>query len=369
MYLKALEVFNFRNYLYAKTALDPGINVIIGDNAQGKTNLLEAVFFMTCGKSFRAKNDRELIRIGSDFAEIKTSVQTADREITLTAQIPQTGRKSFQVNGVKLRTVSELRGRLSAVLFCPDDLKSIKEGAVVHRRLMDVALFQLRPRYALLISEFTKLYNHKTRILRDSREKPSLLETLDDYNLRLARIGAEIIRYRAAFVEKLSEKAAVIHSEFSGSKEKLSIGYKTVKTVKDPLNESIQQIFEELLRHQTDHRSAEIESGQCLSGVHKDDLEIEINSLSAKTFASQGQIRTAALSIKLAERDIHFAETGEYPILLLDDVLSELDASRQSFVLNRILDGQVLITCCEDDGIREKTGEYVIKVSDGKILK
>jgi len=369
MYIKALELQNFRNYASIRAEFEPGINVITGNNAQGKTNLLEAVFYMTCGKAFRAKSDKELIRFGEDYAEINVTVVNSLREIELLGQIPANGRKKFFMNKMKLRTLTELRGNLTAVLFCPDDLKSIKEGAAAHRRLMDVALFQLRPRYALVLSEFSKLYEHKCKILKDWREKPSMLELLDDYNIRIAKAGTQIAHYRAQFISALSKRAGNIHSEFSGNAETLDICYKTVKTVTDPLNSTAQEIFEQLIEHQQQHRAAELESGLCLSGIHKDDLEININGKSAKSFASQGQIRTAALSIKLAERDIHFSETGEYPVLLLDDVLSELDAKRQSFVLNRITEGQVLITCCEDDDIRIKTGGRVTTVINGTIIQ
>ena len=369
MYLKRLALSGFRNYENAEVCFSPGINVITGRNAQGKTNLLEAVFCMTCGKSFRARSDRELIRFGADFAEINAVIVNEDRELTLTGQFPVAGKKRFFVNGAKLRTLSELRGYITAVLFCPDDLRMIKEGAQAHRRLMDAALFQLRPRYAAILGEYTKLYEHKCRILRDWREKPSMLESLDDYNIRLAKYGTELLHYRAQFISALSKKAGAIHSEFSGGSESLEINYRTVKTVTDPLGGTAERIFSELMEHQAGHRSAEIESGLCLSGVHKDDLDISINGRPARAFGSQGQIRTAALSVKLAEREIHRAESGEYPILLLDDVLSELDAKRQSFVLNRITDGQVLITCCEDDGIKDRTGGRVATVDSGRILQ
>ncbi|MBQ4369395.1 MAG: DNA replication/repair protein RecF [Oscillospiraceae bacterium] len=367
MQLGKIRLEGFRNYQKAEITFADGINVISGENAQGKTNLLEAVYFLTCGKSFRAKTDQEVIGFESEFAEIEAEVIQTDRTDTLFMRIPRGGKKSFSCNGVKLKSAAELRGRLTAVLFCPDDLKIVREGAAVHRRLMDTVLFQLRPRYASLISEFSRLYDRKTRILRDWREKPSLLELLEDYNLRLAQLGTEILRFRAAFTEELSKRAAVIHTEFSGGAERLSIAYKTVKTVKDPRNAPPQEIFEQLMEHQKSHYRAEIESGLCLSGVSKDDLEIELNGRPAKNFASQGQTRTAALSIKLAEREIHFAASGEYPVLLLDDVLSELDSKRQSFVLNHIDEGQVLITCCEDDGIRDRTNGKVFCVEKGSV--
>ena len=182
----------------------------------------------------------------------------------------------------------------------------------------------------------------------------------------MCRSAAQLIRYRASFAARLADEAAPIHSEFSGADEKLGIEYSTVSAVKDP-TASAKEIFYDLCDHMEAHRRAELDSGQCLSGAHKDDLIISINGKNARSFASQGQTRTAALSIKLAEREIYLDETGEYPILLLDDVLSELDTKRQEFVLNRIGGGQTLITCCEDEGISRRTGGKVLHVGNGRI--
>ena len=231
---------------------------------------------------------------------------------------------------------------------------------------MDNAISQIRPRYAEYLSQFNKFYESKTRILRDWREKPSLLDTLDEFSEGMCRASAQLIRYRASFASRLNEEAAPIHGEFSGAGEKLEIQYQTVSTVRDPMGPA-KDIFYDLCDHLEAHRRAELESQQCLSGAHKDDLLISINGRPARSFASQGQTRTAALSIKLAEREIYLDETGEYPILLLDDVLSELDMRRQEFVLNRIGGGQTLITCCEDEGISGRTGGKVLHVEKGRI--
>ena len=194
-----------------------------------------------------------------------------------------------------------------------------------------------------------------------------MLSTLDDFSEGMAITGAQIVRYRASFAARLSEHAAKIHNEFSGNGEKLEMSYKTVSTVTD-CTASAAQIYEEIIAHQRAHRAAEIASASCLTGIHKDDLEISINGQSARSFASQGQTRTAALSIKLSEREIYLAETGEYPVLLLDDVLSELDPRRQEFVLNRIGGGQVFITCCEDDRLAALTGGRVFTVQNGEVF-
>jgi len=210
------------------------------------------------------------------------------------------------------------------------------------------------------------LYEHKSRILKDYHEKPSLLGLLDDFDLRLGQQSARLISYRAAFTSLLSVRAAEIHRQFSGGAEELGIRYKTVGEI-DPAGKSPEQILPELLEHQRQHRQAELRSGLCLTGAHKDDLEIDINGAAARKFASQGQARTAAVSIKLAERDIHFEDRGQYPVLLLDDVLSELDSRRQGFIIGRIENGQVFITCCDDGAVKVARGGFTLRVEGGKI--
>lgn len=365
MRIDALKLQSFRNYDALDVAFAPDCNVIVGENAQGKTNLLESVYMLAMGRSFRTRFDRELIGFGCDSAEILADVVSHEREQTVRILLRSGVRKQITVNSVK-KTASELGETLNAVLFCPDDLNLIKEGAAARRRLMDNAISQIRPRYAEYLSQFNKFYESKTRILKDWREKPSLLDTLDEFSDGMCRSSAQLIRYRASFAARLADEAAPIHSEFSGADEKLGIEYSTVSAVKDP-TASAKEIFYDLCDHMEAHRRAELDSGQCLSGAHKDDLIISINGKNARSFASQGQTRTAALSIKLAEREIYLDETGEYPILLLDDVLSELDTKRQEFVLNRIGGGQTLITCCEDEGISRRTGGKVLHVANGRI--
>ena len=365
MIVEKIALNGFRNYEWETAVFDAGTNVICGPNAQGKTNLLEAVYLLSSGRSFRTRFDRELVGFGYSSAEILAELSSHGREQTVRIVLQPGQTKKIQVNGVK-KTASELAGVMNAVLFSPDDLNLIKEGASQRRKLMDNAISQIRPRYGEILAEFNRLYEHKTRILRDWREKPSLLETLDEFSDGMCRASAQLIRYRASFASRLGEAAAPIHREFSGEGETLELRYATVSTVTDPFAPA-KEIYYEICDHQEKHRQAELESGQCLTGAHKDDLEIFINGRAARAFASQGQTRTAALSVKLAEREIFLAETGEYPVLLLDDVLSELDTKRQEFVLNRIGGGQTLITCCEDEGISRRTGGRVLLVENGRI--
>ena len=366
MIVKELFLDSFRNYHGVTVRFCDGLSVVTGRNAQGKTNLIEAVFYLATGRSFRQINDKELISFSSDSACIRAGVISDGREQTLETRLFRGQRRELYANGVKLKKKSELTGRLSVVQFGPDDLEMIKAGAAVRRKLMDQCLSQLRPGYVASLSEFNRLYENKTRILRDYHDKPSLLELLDDFYLKLAQQSARLIYYRAAFASSISRRAAEIHSDFSSGTESLDINYKTVGGI-DAAGRKPEQILPELLEHQKAHYQAELKSGLCLSGAHKDDLEININGVPARKYGSQGQMRTAAVSIKLAERDFHNDDRGEYPVLLLDDVLSELDEARRSFILGRIKDGQVIITCCDDSSVLDLHCGTVIKVERGII--
>jgi DNA replication and repair protein RecF len=367
MIVKAVTLDFFRNYVHFAGEFSPQGNVIYGENAQGKTNLLEAIGYLSAAQSHRARYDRELIQFGVDSAFLQGEVFSRNRDFTLEARLSRTGRRQLLSNGVRLKTAGELSGILNTVLFCPEDLYLIREGAAARRRFLDSCICQLRPRYAQALSEYKRLYEHKTRILRDQDQRPDLVDTLDEFNLRMAQTGAILIHYRAYFVKKLAQSAQPIHREFSGGREELSLRYETVSTVDDPFAQP-KAILPQLLEHQERHRRAELESRQCLSGPHKDDLAVELDGMSAKTYGSQGQTRTAALSLKLAQREIFFQDTGEYPVLLLDDVLSELDARRQEFVLNRITDGQVFITCCEEEKPGLLKNGRTFHIREGKLV-
>ena len=348
MIVKRIQLDFFRNYTHLDAAFSPEINVIYGENAQGKTNLLEAVAYLSAARSHRARYDRELIQFDIDSAFVKAEVFSRERDFTLELELRRNARRQIFSNGVRLKTAGELSGIVNTVLFCPEDLYLIREGAASRRRFLDDCICQLRPKYDAALTEYKRLYEHKTRILRDWEENPSLLDTLDDFNLRMAQTGAIIIHYRAHFIRRLMETAPVIHKDFSGGREELKLSYETVKTIPDPLAPP-RELLPRLLEHQESHRRAELDSRQCLSGPHKDDLIVDINGVSAKQYGSQGQTRTAVLSLKLGCREIFRQDSGEYPVLLLDDVLSELDERRQRFVLERITGGQVFITCCEEE--------------------
>ena len=346
MNLCNISLENYRNYRELSLDFEPGVNLLVGCNAQGKTNLLEAIAFLGSGRSFRTQKNAELIALGEDYAQIEGSVFSQERNQTLRWQLFNGRPRQLYRNGVKKKSTGDIHGVLQSVLFCPEDLMVLKTGASNRRRMGDNVLCQLRPNYEAALTQYQRVIDQKTQILKGRYDNPALMEILPEYNEKLCQLGALLISYRARFYEGLCREAKVYHEHFSGGAECFHLEYKTVSTVTDPFA-PVSVLTENLKEHLQSHYRAELESAQCLTGPHKDDFDVTLSELSLKSFGSQGQVRTAAISLKLAQRKLMEKESGETPILLLDDVLSELDASRQDFVLNQITDGQVFITCCE----------------------
>ena len=347
MNLKNMTLRDFRNYKEESFEFDPGVNLVVGDNAQGKTNLLEAVVYAGSGKSFRAQKTAELVRFGADFGDLEATVYSQERDQSLRwVLFPDSRKRQIYRNGVKKKTTADISGVLQTVLFCPEDLMVLKTGASARRRLGDNALCQLRPNYEAALTEYNRILEQKNRILKDRHENPALLEILPEYNARLCQVGALLISYRARFYDALGKAAAKYHSLCSGGQEEFILTYKTVSNIVETFA-PVAELTEKLQEHLESHYRAELESCQCLTGPHKDDFDVTLSGISLKSYGSQGQVRTSAISLKLAQRELMQAQSGEMPVLLLDDVLSELDPGRQDFVLNQITQGQVFISCCE----------------------
>lgn len=363
--IRTLTLENFRNYERADLSFDPAVNLIVGENAQGKTNLLEAAAALSTIKLFRTAQKKEGLRFGQDHGLIRGTFDTEGMEVELELRLHRDRALELYKNGIRLRRQGDARGLLRTVLFCPDDLFLVRAGAAARRKFLDAALCQLRPQYAGALAEYERVLAHKLRILKDSEEKPAMLNLLDDFTLRLCRLGAQIVRYRAYYVRKLGKRAQLLHAE-AAPHETLDCTYQTVSGVTDPYA-SAAVIEAQLQTHAMNHRAAEIAAKSCLSGPHKDDLVLTLGGVSAASFASQGQARTAALALKLAERELFFDEDNVYPVLLLDDVLSELDRNRQDFVLNHLGQGQVIITCCEQETAGRFHAGSVFHVKNGMV--
>ena len=366
MNLKSLYLRSFRNYEELSLDFEPGVNLIVGDNAQGKTNLLEAISYLGSGKSFRAQKTSEMIRFGDDFTEIQGDIFSQERNQTL-RWLLFSGSRPRQIwrNGAKKKAAGEIAGVLPTVLFCPEDLMVLKTGSSQRRRFGDIALCQLRPNYDAALTEYNRILDQKSRILKDHFENPAVLEILPEYNTRLCQVGALLISYRARFYDSLGKSAGKFHSQFSGGVENFRLQYKTLSTVKDPFA-PVSVLTQDLMDHLDRHYRAELETAQCLTGPHKDDFTVSLDGIDLKSYGSQGQTRTAAISLKLAQRELMGREWGEEPVLLLEDVLSELDPGRQDFVLNQIVSGQVFITCCEP-GRFTKLGK-TIEIRKGNLI-
>lgn len=367
MELKSLSLRNYRNYQETSFFFDEKVNLIVGKNAQGKTNLLEAIGYLGTGKSFRTQKTLEMIRFGADFADLEGNINSQQRQQRL-KWILFSDRRPKQLfhNGVKKRTSGQISGVFQTVLFCPEDLMVLKAGASARRRLADLALCQLRPNYEAALSEYNRILEQKNRILKDRYQNPALLQVLPEFNSRLCQIGAVLISYRARFYQGLEREAASYHHHFSGGSEVFKLDYHTVSTITDPFA-PVSVLEGQLQEHLLRHEKAELESASCLTGPHKDDFDVCLSGLNLKAYGSQGQTRTAAISLKLAQRQLMAKEAGEMPVLLLDDVLSELDAGRQDFVLNQITQGQVFITCCES-GRFTQIGQ-TIQIEKGDLQK
>ena len=366
MQLNRIVLKNYRNYDNQSLDLPAGAAILAGENAQGKTNLLEAVFLLTGSRSWRAARRGDLVSFGRDRARIEADVFSRGRDFHMELDLPQTGRMQAAVNGIKQKRQGDLAEIFRCVLFSPEDLYLIREGPAARRRFLDAALCQLRPRYGVALAEYAKLLEHKSKILKMQEENPSMLSALPEFTARMNQYGAAVIRYRAFYARRLAEEAAKIQQAVSGCGERLEIQYRTVSAVEDP-EASERQIFEWLTEHAKSHERAELQSRQCLTGPHKDDLEITVNGAAARGFASQGQTRPAALALKFAEREILKDDCGEYPVMLLDDVLSELDPRRQEYLIQQTQGGQVIITCCEREGRLRQLDAASFLVENGAV--
>ena len=353
MYIKSLTLKNFRNYEEQTLSFDETTNVFCGNNAQGKTNLLEALYLFSMGKSFRTNQDSDLIRFGDSFTKAELRFCDRNREHTLEIIILRDKKKQIKINGLTISRLSELIGHLNVVLFYPEELGLVKEGPYIRRRFMDVAISQLRPAYYHALGRYQRVVEQRNKLIKKIRMSSgnSGAETMFVWNEKLVDFGMELMQYRETFMKRLNKLAQKAHFEASG--ETLIVSYKPRFESREAFLEKLQTSFER-----------ELEQGYTLYGPHREDFEILIDDKEAKVFGSQGQQRSAVLSLKLAQADLLHEEYGEYPVLLLDDIMSELDQTRRSYLAGKIPDKQVFITCTELDTLL--TRGRVFSVSGGR---
>lgn len=356
MYVKYLRLKNYRNYDELYIELNSKVNVFIGDNAQGKTNILESIYFCSIGKSHRTNKDKELIRWDQREASISVHVakERLDKRIDIT--IPREGKKTMSINSIKMSKVSDLIGILNVVMFSPEDLKIVKESPSHRRRFMDIELCKLNKKYYYNLVQYNKVLEERNSALKKWRQMNS--DILDIYDDQIAGYGSYIISERQKFIEMLNQKGQGIHRDITSGREEIRFKYITC---------GAGDIRKSLL----ENRERDFERKTTSVGPHRDDFDISINGIDTRSYGSQGQQRTSVLTIKFATIEIIREMTGEYPVLLLDDVLSELDINRQRYILNSINSIQTIITCTGISDIKEylEEGAAIYMVSVGSVKK
>ena len=334
MYIEKIKLQNFRNYKQLELNLNKNINIIYGNNAQGKTNILESIFLCSFGKSFRTTKEKEMIKFDETNLVVEVFYQKKDRDGKIKIEIGD--KKQIYLNGIKIKKLSELLGNINIVIFTPDDINILKDGPAGRRRFLDMMIGQLRPNYVYNLNMFLKTIEQRNNYLRQIREENKPEEMLEIWDEKLAEYAGIIFNYRNEFIKKIIQKINKIHSEITENKEKLEIEY--ISNCENKEN------YLKLLK---ERRKLDIIKGFTTKGIHRDDFMIYINEKEVGTYGSQGQNRTVVLSLKLAELNVIYDEIGEYPILLLDDFMSELDIERRKNFLNNIKNTQVILTGTE----------------------
>ena len=366
MFCKNITVENFRNIEYADVDFCRGTNVLLGENAQGKTNLLEAIYMTSIGKSFRQGNDKDVIKFGEDFSHIKNIYVDDVRDMSIDLKIFSDRRaKQIEQNGVKIRKTSDMVGGFKVVLFCPEHLSIIKEGPGERRSFLDVAISQIRPLYMRSLQKYNLILKERNALIKSADDNRAAFDsTIDLFSSQLAHEAAVITGYRVRYIETLKRYVSECFSDMTGMKEIPRLDYLSTSKL------SVDDCFDEkkceaaYLELYSSHHEREIAAESTLWGIHKDDVEIYLDGNRARIFASQGQQRSLSLALKLAEGEIIRNECGgDYPVFLFDDVLSELDAGRRRYLLSNLFDKQVIMTSCEKKDIE---AEKVICVENGK---
>ena len=355
MWINNIKLNNFRNYNNKEIKLHENINVFFGENAQGKTNIIESIFLCSIGKSFRTNKEKELIKFNEEKTLVEINYEKSDRTGNIKIEIGE--KKQVYLNGIKIKKLSELLGKINIVIFTPDDINILKGGPQNRRKFLDIMISQLRPNYMHILSLYNKTLEQRNNYLKQIKTEKKDENLLDIWDEKLIDYGIKIYEYRKEFLEKIKNKIKNIHKDITNGREDIEIKY-----ISDAIT---RQTFINELKSR---RKLDIIKGFTTKGVHRDDFIIYINKKEVGIFGSQGQNRTAMLSLKLSELQVIYDDIGEYPILLLDDFMSELDSKRRESFLNNIKDIQVIITCTEKIRL-ENLKYFSYNVIDGDIIE
>lgn len=360
MKIESLKITNFRNYKNLSVKFDDNVNVFIGKNAQGKTNLLESIFYCCIGKSFKNCKDKDLIKWGEESGKINLIANKKYRNIEIDVNLFKNQKKSIKINKIPIRRIGELIGEINVVFFSPQELKLVKESPEERRKFMDIDISQNNKRYFYQLSRYEKILANRNKLLKNSQTIETVKETIDIWDRALIASSKIIAFERKKFIEMISPYSQKAHSYISGGKENLTLKYSCGCNVE--LNEKFEENMDKLLKKNLEK---DYKLGYTTIGVHRDDIEIFLNEVEVKAYGSQGQQRTVALSLKLAELENMYNINGEYPILLLDDVFSELDVDRQKRLLKFVDRTQTFITCTDERKIEGK----IYNIVEGNIKK
>lgn len=357
MILKSLELANFRNYEELNISFDKGTNILYGDNAQGKTNILEAIYISATTKSHKGSKDKEIINFDKEEAHIRTYLEKENVETRVDMHLRKNKSKGIAIDGQKIKKAADLMGLLNVVFFSPEDLSIIKDGPAERRRFADMELCQLDSFYLYNLNHYNKIIGQRNKLLKDMYFQPELKETLNIWDSQLVSFGSKIIERREQFVKQLGDIIFDIHKKLSGGKEELVIAYEPDVSIED---------FEKQMKYNQDK---DIRLKQTTTGPHRDDFSFVVNGVDIRKYGSQGQQRTAALSLKLSEIELVKKISKDTPVLLLDDVLSELDSNRQNYLLNSIGNIQTIISCTGLDEFINNRFEInkIFKVTNGTV--
>ena len=354
MYIEKIKLQNFRNYKELELNLNKNINIIYGDNAQGKTNILEAIFLCSFGKSFRTNKEKEMIKFNEENLNVEVFYQKKDRDGKIKIEIGS--KKQVSLNGIKIKKLSELLGNINIVIFTPDDINILRNGPENRRKFLDIMIGQLRPNYVYNLNMYLNTIKQRNNYLRQIREEQKDENMLEIWDEKLADYATKICKYRTDYINNINKKIKNIHKEITNNKEEIDIKY--ISECQD------KNTYLNLLKQR---RKLDIIKGYTTKGIHRDDFSVFINNKELNIYGSQGQHRTAILSLKISELQIIKDEIGEYPILLLDDFMSELDNNRRKNLLKYMKDAQVIITCTEKLNI-DSLNCLEYKVDNGKIF-